>query len=94
MVRLKSRYAVVRLRFKDGRVAEPLTEAALLPPLRAAVAAAIGDSGAAAAGGGALAVRWLDPVSGVAVVRCGRAELVQVRGERDGGGEVGRLRPP
>lgn len=83
MVRLKSRYAIVRLRYKDGRVAEPTTEAGLLLPLRVAVAAAFGDAGAAAAAGGALAVRWLDPVSGVAVVRCGRSELAQVRGRGD-----------
>ena len=94
MVRLKSRYLVTRFAFKDGKLfsatstggqgspllLEPASEAALLPPLRAALAAAAGDVGAAASGpGGGLSVRVFDPGSGVAVVRCPRSCVAGLR---------------
>lgn len=87
MVRLKSRYLVLRLVFKDGRpTVEPSTEAALGAALKTALASAFGDVGAAAAASGAVSVRWLDPVAGVAVVRCGREGVTQVSGRVWGGG--------
>lgn len=92
MVRLKSRFLVLRLAFKDGRVGgEPSTEAALTAALKAALASAFGDAGAAAAASGAVSARWLDPVGGVAVVRCGRESVGQVS-EWDRGGGGGEAR--
>lgn len=93
MVRLKSRYLVASFAFKDGKLfsagsgsssslqlLEPASEAALLPPLRAALAAAAGDLGAAASGpGGGLSVRAFDPSSGIAVVRCPRSCVPSLR---------------
>ena len=96
MVRLKSRYLVARLAFKDGKLfssssstggagaplslLEPASEAALLPPLRAALLSTSGDLGAAASGpGGGLSVRAFDPSSGVAVIRCPRSCVAALR---------------
>lgn len=92
MVRLKSRYLVLRLVFKDGRPrGEPSTEAALGAALKTALASSFGDLGAAAAASGAVSVRWLDPTAGVTVVRCGREGVAQVSEmEREMGRERGR----
>jgi RNase P/RNase MRP subunit POP5 len=94
MVRLKSRYLVARLAFKDGKLfsssssstgaaltlLEPASEAALLPPLRAALLSTSGELGAAASGpGGGLSVRAFDPSSGVAVIRCPRSCVASLR---------------
>ena len=91
MVRLKSRYLVASFAFKDGKLfsssikststlLEPASEAALLQPLRAALAASAGDLGAAASGpGGGLSVRAFDPSSGVAVIRCPRSLVPMLR---------------
>ena len=80
MVRFKNRYLVVEIAHNDGRAMEERgKERAVLDTLRESLRDNFGDVGLGRALG-ALSVRYVDAVTGVCVVRCGREVAREVRG--------------
>ena len=71
MVRFKNRYLLAEFDWHDGRVDDSMTETALVGVIRKEVALNFGDIGAGAALG-STAVKYWNPTTGLAVVRCGR----------------------
>ena len=71
MVRFKNRYLLAQMRWHDGRVDDTLSDTVLLGRLRQGVALNFGDVSAGAALA-SMAVRYFNPVTGLAIVRCGR----------------------
>lgn len=71
MVRFKNRYLLAELRWHDGRVDDTLSDAMLLGLLRQGVALNFGDVSAGAALA-SMALKYWNPVTGLAIVRCGR----------------------
>jgi len=80
MVRFKNRYLVVEIAHNDGRAMEERgKERAVLDTLRESLRENFGDVGLGRALG-ALSVRYVDAMTGVCVVRCGREVAREVRG--------------
>lgn len=77
MVRFKNRYVLVELIWKDGRVDDTFSETKLLAVLRDSVAVNFGDYGVGIVSP-SLQVKYLNPLTNGAVVRCSRAQLQQV----------------
>ena len=71
MVRFKNRYLLAELWWHDGRVDDSLNDAVLLGLLRQSVALNFGDVSAGAALS-SIALKYWNPVTGLAIVRCGR----------------------
>jgi len=71
MVRFKNRFLLAELHWNDGRVDESLGEGAVLGLLRQGVALNFGDVCAGAALG-SMALKYWNPTTGLAVLRCSR----------------------
>ena len=77
MVRFKNRYVLVELIWKDGRLDDTFSEAKLMAVLRDSMAVNYGDYGAGI-NSASLQVKYLNPLTNAAVVRCSRDQLQEV----------------
>ena len=77
MVRFKNRYVLVELIWKDGRLDDTFSEAKLQAVLRNSMAINFGDYGVGI-GSTSLQVKYLNPLTNVAIVRCSRDQLQEV----------------
>ncbi|KAG2487526.1 hypothetical protein HYH03_013807 [Edaphochlamys debaryana] len=77
MVRLKNRYLLVEVAWRDGKVDDSFGDTALLQAIREGVAVNFGDFGAGT-NLASLAVRYYSPYTETAIVRCATAELERI----------------
>ena len=77
-MRFKNRYVLLEVVWKDRKVDEGLNEAALLAAVRDGLQACFGDVGMAAALA-TLQVKYYNPWSRLAVLRCSREQYKQVQ---------------
>ena len=73
-MRLKNRYLLLELMWKDGKLEENMQESIIQTAIRESVGAAFGDYGLALASG-ALQVKFYNPLTGLCVLRCARDQL-------------------
>ncbi|GLC39461.1 hypothetical protein PLESTF_000833500 [Pleodorina starrii] len=77
MVRLKNRYLVVEVTWKDGKIDDSCTDQLLLQAIRDSVAQNFGDHGLGSSVA-SLQVKYFSPYTGLAIVRCATAEHEKV----------------
>ena len=73
-MRLKNRYLLLELMWKDVKLDEGMQEITIQTAIRETVGAAFGDYGLAVASG-ALQVKYYNPLTGLCVLRCARDQL-------------------
>lgn len=76
-MRLKNRYVLLELRWKDGKLDEGMQESAIQSAFRDSIGVNFGDYGVAVSSG-ALQVKYYNPLTGMCMVRCGRDQLQEV----------------
>ncbi|KAG2449092.1 hypothetical protein HYH02_005840 [Chlamydomonas schloesseri] len=77
MVRLKNRYLLVEVHYKDGKLDESYNELAVLTAIRDAVAVNFGDYGLGC-NLSSLQVKFYSPFTGTCIVRCATSENERV----------------
>ena len=73
-MRLKNRYLLLELKWKDGRVDESMQESAIQTAIRDSIGVNFGDYGIALCTG-ALQVKYFNALTGMCVLRCARDQL-------------------
>lgn len=73
-MRLKNRYLLLELKWKDGRVDESMQESAIQTAIRDSIGVNFGDYGVALCTG-ALQVKYYNPLTGMCMLRCARDQL-------------------
>ena len=73
-MRLKSRYLLLELMWKDGNMEEGIQEISIQTAIRESVSASFGDYGLALASG-ILQVKYYNSLTGLCVLRCARDQL-------------------
>ncbi len=76
-MRLKNRYLLLELRWKDGKIDESMQESAIQTAIRDSIGVNFGDYGIALCTG-ALQVKYLNPLTGMCMLRCARDQLQEV----------------
>ena len=76
-MRLKNRYLLLELDWKDGRVDESMQESAIQIAIRDSIGVNFGDYGIALCGG-VLQVKYYNPLTRMCMLRCARLQLQEV----------------
>ncbi len=76
-MRLKNRYLLLELRWKDGKVDASMQESAIQTAIRDSIGVNFGDHGVALCTG-ALQVKYHNPLTGMCMLRCARDQLQEV----------------
>mmetsp|Transcript_9888 Transcript_9888/g.32075 ORF Transcript_9888/g.32075 Transcript_9888/m.32075 type:complete len:150 (-) Transcript_9888:68-517(-) len=79
MVRFKNRYLLLELVWKDGKVDDTLGGAQLLKIIRDSVQVNFGDDGMGSVAA-SMQVKYINPLTGLCVLRCGRESYREVWG--------------
>ncbi len=73
-MRLKNRYLLLELKWKDGKVDESMQESTVQTAIRNSIGVNFGDYGVALCTG-ALQVKYYNLLTGMCLVRCARDQL-------------------
>lgn len=76
-MRLKNRYLLLELKWKDGRCDESMQESTIQSAIRDSISINFGDYGLALSAG-SLHVKYFNPLTNMCIVRCSREQLQEV----------------
>jgi ribonuclease P/MRP protein subunit POP5 len=77
-MRLKNRYLLLELKWKDGRCDESIQESTIQSAIRDSTGVNFGDYGLAMSAG-SMHVKYFNPLTNMCMVRCSRDQLQEVK---------------